>query len=74
MKPSATAKLSSPGALLIAILAALFVACGGSPDVSAVRLVDEFQPEFVHGAPKAVKAGEPIEWNFGGDGSGDTLG
>ncbi len=62
-----------PVAVVIAGLAGLLGACGGSTDVSAVRLVDEFSPELVSGAPKTVKAGKPIEWNFRESDSG-TLG
>ena len=74
MKPSIRPQLSSAAALAIAAFMALLGGCGGSPDASAVRLVDEFQPDLVHGAPKAVKAVEPIEWNFKEAGSGGTLG
>ena len=59
--------------LLIGSLLLLLANCGGSSsDPVAIRLVDQFRPELVTGAPARVNTPEGVAWNFGepsGEGS-----
>ena len=51
---------------LAATLVLLAAACGSdSSEPVAIRLVDQFRPELVSGAPTRVNAPEGVAWNFG---------
>ena len=51
---------------LAATLVLLAAACGSdSSEPVAIRLVDQFRPELVSGAPTRVNAPQHVAWNFG---------